>query len=303
MNMFKIWGKRIGLFLITNLAIMVVLTVIIWAFGIDGNYLKKTGLDLKSLAIISLLVGFIGALISLFMSKWMAKWSMKVKLVKNPQTDNEIFLVQTVQSLANRSGFNNPEIGIYDSPEINAFATGWSKNHSLVAVSSGLLQQMDRDEIEGVLAHEISHIRNGDMVTMTLIQGIMNTFVFFGAHVASYGVMATMRSDEDSPIGGIVFHVVAIAFQLILGMFANLIVMTFSRWREYRADFGSATLVGKQKMIKGLQFLQNSTAAIDNSHKEAMTMKIADKKTFFVLMSSHPPLSKRIEALQKANIS
>ncbi len=302
MNLFKIWGKRIGLLVVTNVAIMLVLTTIIWIFGIDANYLKDTGLDLKALAWISLIVGFAGAIISLLISKWMAKWSMGVKLVENPQNNGEIFLVQTVTRLASQAGFNTPEIGVYDSPEINAFATGWSKNNSLVAVSSGLLQQMGPDEIEGVLAHEISHINNGDMITMTLVQGIMNTFVYFGAHVAAYGVMHFLRKGEKSDgfMGRMIFHGVAMAFQIILGFVASFVVMGFSRWREYRADKGSADLVGRQKMIKALEFLQNSANLVDNNHKESMTMKIADKKALFELMSSHPPLSKRIQALKNA---
>ena len=295
------WGKRIGLFLLTNIAIMVVLTTFTWVFGIDTRYLKDTGLDLKALAIFSFLIGMAGAFISLFISKWMAKWMTKAKIIKTPQNDIEAFLVNTIKQFADTANLGMPEVAIYPSPEINAFATGWNRNKSLVAVSQGLLDAMERDEIEGVLAHEMGHIRNGDMVTMALLQGLINTFVIFGARVAAYGVMKALNRGEE--MGGLVYYVIAILFEIIFAFLASIIVMRYSRWREFGADYGGAQLAGKQKMIAALKFLQSHHDQIDTSQKALATMKISDKERIFRLFSSHPPLEKRIEALEKAQIS
>ncbi len=296
------WIKRIALLVGVNIAVIAVLMTIVSVFGLDTTYLKDTGLDLRALAIMSLIVGFSGAFISLAISRMTAKWMMKIHIIETPQNDLEAFLMNKIEHFAQQGGFKTPELGIYDSPEINAFATGPTKNRSLVAFSSGLLNSMGRHEIEGVLAHEMAHIRNGDMVTMTLIQGVINTFVIFASRVAAYAAMQVLGRDNQA-IGGLAYFVVSMVFQVLFGMLASVIVYAFSRWREYGADYGGAQFAGKQKMIAGLKFLQNHKAAIDTSNQALATMKIADKASFAEWFSTHPPLEKRIAALQAAPIS
>ncbi len=294
--------KTVLYFVLTNVAVVAVLMTITSVFGIEP-YISEYGLNLTSLAIYAAIIGFTGSFISLFLSKWMAKWMMKVEIIVQPGTVVESKLIETVSRLAQQGGLKMPEVGIYQSNEVNAFATGWSKNNSLVAVSSGLLHEMSDDEVEGVLAHEMAHVSNGDMVTMTLIQGVVNTFVIFAARCAAYGVQIAMGKDKEE-IGGLAYWITSIVFEIVFGFLASFIVFYFSRKREFAADFGGASFVGKQKMIAALRRLQELTDRIDSSQKEMATMKISDKPgSFMALLSTHPKLEDRIEALQKAAIS
>ena len=228
---------------------------------------------------------------------------MGVKVIKHPGDHEESKLVEIISRLAQQGGFKMPEVGIYDSPEVNAFATGWGRNHSLVAVSAGLLHEMDDSEIEGVLAHDMAHVANGDMVTMTLIQGVVNTFVIFAARVAAYAVQTAMSRDNEA-VGGLAYWITSIVFEIIFGVLASTIVFWFSRRREFAADYGAAQFVGKQKMIAALKRLQQLTNKIDPSQKSLATMKISDRpSSFMAIFSTHPRLEQRIEALQKAMIS
>lgn len=290
--------KRIFFFLLVNVAVIAVLMTVVSVFGLDAQYLKPNGLDLTSLAIISAIVGFAGAFISLFISKWMAKWMMKVQVIKDPRERHEVELVNMVKHMADQAGVGMPDVGIYPSNEINAFATGWNRNKALVAVSSGLLESMNKDELEGVLAHEMAHVKNGDMVTMTLLQGVINTFVIFASRVAAYAVMRFMGRDNDA-IGGIVYYLVSMVFQIGFGVLASLVVNRYSRWREFGADYGGAQLSSKNKMIAALKFLQ-SHHQVDSSQKAFATMKMSGDSSMMELFSTHPPLEKRIQTLQAA---
>jgi heat shock protein HtpX len=290
--------KRIFLFLLTNIAVVAVFMTVVSVFGIDTRYLTPNGLNLQALAIVALFFGMISSIVSLLLSKTMAKWMMKVEILKNPQGRTEVELVQMVKHLADQANIGMPDVGIYPSNEINAFATGWRKNNALVAVSSGLLQSMNKDALEGVLAHEMAHVKNGDMVTMTLIQGVINAFIIFGARVAAYAVMQFMGKDNEE-IGGLAYWGVSILFELLFGIAASTIVMAFSRWREFGADYGGAQLSSKKKMIAALEFLQ-SHHKVDSRDKSFATMKMSGNSAFMKLFSSHPPLEKRIQALQAA---
>lgn len=293
--------KRIFLFLVVNIAIIAILTTVVSVFGIRP-YLTPYGLDLTSLAIYSAIIGFAGSFISLFLSKLMAKWMMKVRVITSSQDAHEAKLVHIIQNIAQGLNMKMPEVGIYPSPEVNAFATGWSKNHALVAVSAGLLREMDDTELEGVLAHEMAHVANGDMVTMTLVQGILNTFVIFASRVAAYGVSKFLAKNEE--IGYLSYYLIAIVFQIVFGILASLVVFAFSRYREFRADYGGARFVGKQKMIAALKRLDQLSQKIDSRQKSLATMKISDKKSHFGrLFSTHPSIDERIERLQRASIS
>lgn len=289
-------AKRIVLFLVVNIAVVVLLTTITSVFGI-APYLGAYGLNLTSLAIFASIIGFSGAFISLFLSKMMAKWQMGVKVIETPSTRDEVFFHQVVQRIATQEGIKMPEIGIYQSPEINAFATGAGKNSALVAVSSGLLEQMDQDELEGVIAHEMAHVLNGDMVTMTLVQGVVNTFVIFIARVAAYAIQNFITKGEET--GGLVYYLISFVLELIFGILASTIVAAFSRWREFGADRGGAKYSSQAKMIKALQFLQNHQRMTDPSDKGFATMKISRPSSgIMMLFATHPPLEKRIEALK-----
>lgn len=292
--------KRIFLFLVVNIAVVAVFMTVVSVFGIDTRYLTPYGINYQALAVVALFFGMISSLVSLFLSKTMAKWMMKVQIIKDPRGGQEVELVQMVKHLADQAGVGMPDVGIYPSAEINAFATGWRRNHALIAVSAGLLQAMNKDEIEGVLAHEMAHVRNGDMVTMTLIQGVINAFIIFGARVAAYAVMQVMGRDNEQ-IGGLAYWGVSILFEIFFGILASTIVMSFSRWREFGADYGGAQLSSKKKMIAALQFLQ-SHHRVDKSHKSFATMKMSGDSAFMKLFSSHPPMEKRIAALQAAPI-
>jgi heat shock protein HtpX len=282
-------GKRIFLFLLTNLAIVLTLTVVMTVLGITG------GPDMGSLAVFCLVWGMGGAFISLQMSRWIAKRATGVHLIDGRSGDSHLdWLYQTVERLTRQANLPMPEVGVYDSPEVNAFATGPSKNRSLVAVSSGLLRGMRPDEVEGVLAHEVAHIANGDMVTMTLLQGVMNAFVMFFARVIASVVT---RSDDDRRGGGMYFLVV-IVLQIVLGILASLVTAWFSRYREFRADAGGAHLAGRERMLGALRRLAANRELVDTSHQALATMKINGLPGWAALFSTHPPLEQRIAALQ-----
>ena len=290
--------KRIALFVLTNLAIMVVLmlflTVLSSVFGINFNLGGQT-LNLGALAIFSLVVGFTGAFISLLMSKPMAKWSTGAQVIRQPSNAMESWLVETVRRQAEKAGIGMPEVAVYDG-EPNAFATGAFKNSALVAVSTGLLQSMSKDEVEAVLAHEVSHVANGDMVTMTLLQGVMNTFVVFLSRVIGYFVdRVLLRNESEAP--GIGYFVTTIVLDIALGFLAAIIVAWFSRRREFRADAGAVALLGSNRpMINALARL----GGMEPGHlpQAVQTMGISGRGGVMALFSSHPPIEQRIAALQ-----
>jgi heat shock protein HtpX len=288
-------GKRIFLFIVTNIAVVLTLSVVAALLGVGAGF-GPEGLNIQALAIFCLFWGMGGAFISLQMSRWIAKRATGVHLVDgrtgNSQAD---WLHETVRRLTAQANLPMPEVGIYDSPEVNAFATGPSKSRSLVAVSSGLLRSMRPDEVEGVLAHEVAHIANGDMVTMTLLQGVMNAFVMFFARVIAYAM--TRSSDSRSNNTGMYFLVV-IVLQILLGILAGLVVNWFSRYREFRADHGGATLAGRDRMIGALRRLLTSQELVETQHQALATMKISGGRGWATLFSTHPPLEARIAALQ-----
>jgi heat shock protein HtpX len=286
---------RLLLFFGTNIAILVVISVVFRLLGLEG-ILAKNGvdLDLTALLVYSAIIGFSGSLISLFLSKFMAKRSMGVQVIEQPRSEDERWLVDTVSRQAQAVGVGMPEVGVFQGPP-NAFATGWNRNDALVAVSTGLLQQMNRDEIEAVLAHEMSHVGNGDMITLTLIQGVINTFVVFLSRVIGHVVDRVVLKNERGH--GIGFFVTSMIAQVVLGILASMIVMWFSRWREYRADAGSAQLAGRHKMIAALRRLQQGQAT-EALPDEMAAFGITGGKVA-ALFASHPPLEDRIAALQK----
>jgi len=282
-------GKRIFLFLLTNLAVVLTLTVIVSVLGVAG------GPDLGSLAVFCLIWGMGGAFISLQMSRWIAKRATGVHLIDGRSGNAQLdWLHQTIERLTRQANLPMPEVGVYESGEVNAFATGPSKSRSLVAVSAGLLRAMRQEEIEGVLAHEVSHIANGDMVTMTLLQGVMNAFVMFFARVIASVVI---RSDDNRRGGGGMYFLVVIVLQIVLGILASLITAWFSRYREYRADAGGAHLAGRERMLGALRRLAANRELVDTSHQALATMKINDLPAWAALFSTHPRLEDRIAAL------
>ena len=292
-------AKRIILFMLVNLLIMVTLGVILSVFGIGTGY-SGNQLDVAGLLVFSLIYGMVTSFISLALSRVMAKWMMGVKVIPEDVREPELqWLLRTVHQMAKRSGINSPpEVGIYDSPEVNAFATGPTKNRSLVAVSTGILRQMTRDELEGVLAHEVSHIANGDMVTMTLIQGIVNAFVIFFARIFAFVISQNVKNEAKQ----IVRLVSQIFFEIVFMFLAMFIVGYFSRRREYRADAGSAKLGGREKMIAALQRLQNASSFVDDRQQSVASLKISGRSGgILALMSTHPPLQDRIARLQSSN--
>ncbi len=291
-------AKRIFLFLIVNMLIMGTISILVNVLGLSP-YLQDKGINYKSLMIFCLIWGFGGAFISLLLSRVMAKWMMGVKVI-DPDTaiGASRTLLQTVHRLAMQAGFSKmPEVGIYESPEVNAFATGPSRSRSLVAVSSGLLHQMKPQEVEGVLGHEIAHIANGDMVTMTLLQGVINAFVMFIARVAAFAISQGVK--ENSRF--MVRMLTTIALDIVLGLLGSMVVAAFSRHREFHADQGGANLAGKGNMIAALKALQNSTNLIETKRAPSLaTLKISGKRSGFLsLFSTHPPLEKRIERLSQ----
>ena len=292
--------KRIFLFLATNIAIMLVITIMIHIFGL-GQILDEQGvdIDLTSLLMLSAVVGMTGSIISLALSKSMAKHTTGAYIIEQPSNEQEQWLFNTVQRQANAAGIGMPEVAIYDAPDINAFATGMFRNDALVAVSTGLLQGMTRDEAEAVLAHEVSHVANGDMVTLALIQGVINTFVFFLSRVIGHIIDRAIFKTERGH--GPAYWFTTIIAQLVLGILASAIVMWFSRHREYRADAGAASLEGKQKMISALERLQKSANQPHLPEQlEAFGISGGMAAGVKSLFMSHPPLADRIEALRSA---
>ena len=285
--------KRIFLFLATNLAVLVVLSLILNLFGLD-RYLTESGIDYQALLLFSVVVGFTGSIFSLLISKPVAKWSTGAHVIDGSEGSNEYWLVQTVHRLADRAAIGHPEVAVYEG-EPNAFATGAFKNDALVAVSTGLLQGMSREEVEAVLAHEVSHVANGDMVTLTLIQGVVNTFVVFLARVVGFFVDKAIFKTERGIGPG--FYVTVIVCQIVFGILASIIVAWFSRYREFRADRGSAELLGSpQPMIQALARLGGmQPGALPQSFKAS---GITNRSGFMVLFASHPPIEQRIAALQ-----
>ena len=288
--------KRIVLFLLTNLAVMLVLGVVTSVFGLN-RYLSAYGMNYGSLMVFSLFIGFTGSIISLLMSKQMAKWTTGLELITQPRTADEAWIVQTVQRLSERAGIGMPEVGIYEG-EPNAFATGAFKNSALVAVSTGLLQGMTREEIEAVIGHEVAHVANGDMVTMALIQGVMNTFVVFLSRVIGYAIDSFLRRDNENSNGpGMGYYISTIVLDILFGVLASIIVAWFSRQREFRADAGAAQLMGrKQPMIHALARLGGLPAGELPKNMAAMGITGGIGQLF----STHPPIEQRIAALQNS---
>ena len=287
--------KRIFLFVLTNIAVIAVMTIILSVLGID-RYLTAQGLNIPMLLAYSLVAGFTGSIFSLLISKPMAKWSTGAQVIEQPSNSTEQWLVETVRRLADRAGIGMPEVAVFEG-EANAFATGAFKNDALVAVSTGLLANMTREEVEAVLGHEIAHIANGDMVTLTLIQGVLNTFVIFLSRIVGYAVdRALSRNNDDAP--GIGYTITVIVCQIVFGIMASMIVAWFSRHREFRADAGSSYLLGgPQSMMNALARLRT----MQESHlpESVAAFGIAQSGGFFSLFATHPPLEERIAALQR----
>jgi len=292
---------RIGLFLLTNIAVLFVLSISMRLLGIDQMLASEgIGIQMSGLLFMAGIIGFAGSFISLAMSKWMAKRSMGVQIISQPRNSTENWLLTTVQQQAQQAGIGMPEVGIFESPVPNAFATGMNRNSALVAVSSGLLQAMNADEVEAVLGHEISHVANGDMITMGLLQGVLNTFVIFLSRVIGTAVDRIVFKNERG--FGIGYWVVSIAAELVLGIFAAIIASWFSRRREFRADAGGAQLAGKQKMINALRRLQQAHEEPADMPGELRAFGINGgfKHGLAKLLMSHPPLEQRIAVLQNS---
>ncbi len=294
-------AKRILLFVLVNFAVLLTLLIVTRLLGID-QYLAQSGINYGALLIFALVIGFGGALISLAMSRSIARWSMGVQLV-DPQRAGaqERWLVDTVHHLARKAGLRTmPQVGVYPSEEVNAFATGPTRASSLVAVSAGLLNRLDREAVTGVLAHEISHVANGDMVTMTLLQGVVNTFVVFLSRAAAFAAAQAGRGDDEEG-GGFSFMtymVVSMVMEICLAVLGTLVVMAFSRHREFAADAGGAAGAGRGAMIHALESLMGTKELVETSDKAVATLKIAGGPGFMRLFASHPPLEERIARLR-----
>ena len=289
--------KRVFLLIVTNFAILAVLSVTMQLLGIDSALTNETGLNLQGLLVFAAMFGFGGAFISLFISKWMAKRSTGAHVIEVPANTTERWLVDTVRRQAERAGIGMPEVAIYDAPDVNAFATGWNRNNALVAVSTGLLNNMSQEEAEAVLGHEVSHIANGDMVTLTLIQGVVNTFVIFISRVIGYIVDRVLLKNEKGE--GMGFFIATMVAEVVLGVLASMVVAWFSRHREFRADAGGASLAGREKMIAALERLKG------NHEQTALptqmsALGISGGGAMMKLFMSHPPLDERIAALRAA---
>ncbi len=286
--------KRIGLFLATNLAVLALVSVVM-------SLLHVNSANFGGLLVMAGLFGFGGSFISLLMSKWVAKRTTRAQVIVTPSNDAERWLQATVQRLATSAGIGIPEVAIYDAPDINAFATGANRNHALVAVSTGLLRALDRDEAEAVLGHEISHVANGDMVTMALLQGVLNTFVIVLARVVGRVVDGYLGGGRDNTGGGIGYYAVVFVLEMVFGLFASVIVMWFSRHREFRADAGGARLAGRNRMIAALERLaQNHGQSSLPKQIAAFGISGSNLRGLRRLMMSHPPLEERIAALRNA---
>ncbi len=289
---------RIMLFLATNIAVVLLISIVFQVLGLEG-ILATNGVDLNltALLVMSAVIGFGGSFISLALSKWSAKRSMGVQVITQPSNSTEQWLLATVRQQASAAGIDMPEVGIFPSDSINAFATGMNRNKALVAVSSALLNRMNQDEAEAVLGHEISHVANGDMVTMGLLQGVVNTFVIFLSRVVGFFVdRVILKNERGLGIGYIVSSIIA---QIFLSIFASMIVMWFSRYREFHADEGGARLAGKHKMIAALKRLQSDHEAEMPGELVAFGISGSTKQAFSKLLMSHPPLSERIAALER----
>lgn len=292
---------RIALFLLTNLAVIVVASITLSLLGVN-SYLAQsgTGLDLGNLLIFSAVFGFAGSFISLLISKPMAKWSTRVQVIKEPANDAERWLLNTVRELADKAGIGMPEVGVFPARQSNAFATGWNRNAALVAVSQGMLQRFQPEEVRAVLAHEIGHVANGDMVTLSLIQGVVNTFVIFAARVVGSVVDNFLRRDGQGGLG-FGYYIVVFVAEIIFGIAASTIVMWFSRRREYRADVAGAQLADRRAMISALQRLKNEYEVPNQMPDSLVAFGINSgvRHGLAALFRSHPPLDDRIQALNE----
>lgn len=290
-------AKRIFLFILTNILVITTIGIVLSLLGVNG-YITANGIDFSSLLIFSAVIGFSGAFISLAMSRFMAKMFMGVKVL-DPNSNLSGFerqFVERVHRLSRSAGLTvMPEVGIYNSKEVNAFATGPSRRRSLVAVSMGLLDRMDDAAVEGVLAHEVAHIANGDMITMTLLQGIVNTFVVFLSRVAAFVASRFVKEE----LRGLIHFLAIILFQILFSILGSLVVFAFSRYREYHADAGGAALAGKDKMIHALRSLKQNVQLVDNQQASLSTLKISNKSGMMRLLSTHPDLDDRINRLQQ----
>ncbi len=289
--------KRIFLFVLTNLAVVFVINITLRLLGVDRVIDQSGTINFDALLIMSAVIGFSGSIISLLMSKWSAKRMVGAQVITDPIDPTERWLVETVRRQAQAAGIGMPEVAIYDAPDVNAFATGWNRNAALVAVSTGLLHNMSRDEAEAVLGHEISHVANGDMVTLALIQGVVNTFVIFFAKLFGILVDRVLLKNDGRHGPGIGAFAAEIAAQLVLGVLASMIVMWFSRHREFRADAGGASLAGRNKMIAALEKLKINHEQTVLPEKIA-AFGISGGKGMMRLFMTHPPLDERIEALR-----
>ncbi|MEI3613460.1 protease HtpX [Pseudogracilibacillus sp. SO30301A] len=290
-------GKRIFYFLLTNVLVLLTISIIFTILPI-GHYIRANGIDYGALLVFSAVIGFTGSFISLLISRWTAKKMMGVKVINpdRPENDYEARVVEKVYRLSRAAGLTHmPEVGIYHSPEVNAFATGPSKKRSLVAVSAGLLNEMDDDAVEGVIAHEVAHIANGDMVTMTLLQGVVNTFVVFLSRVVAYIASQFVRSE----IAPIVHFIAILVFQILFSVLGSIVVYAYSRHREFHADRGGADLAGRDKMRHALESLKAyaNRATVGEEDTAVATMKINGQKKFVALFSTHPDLDERIRRL------
>ncbi len=289
--------KRIFLFVVTNLAVVFVINITLRLLGVDRWLNEAGGINFSALLVLSAVIGFAGSLVSLAMSKWSAKRMVGAQVIENPIDPTERWLMETVSRQAQAAGIGMPEVAIYDAPDVNAFATGWNRNDALVAVSTGLLHNMSKDEIEAVLGHEMSHVANGDMVTLALIQGVVNTFVIFFAKLFGFFVDRVLLKNDGRNGPGIGAFVAEIAAQLVLGILASIIVMWFSRQREFRADAGGANLAGRNKLIAALEKLKSN-------HEQALLPEkmaafgISGGHAFAKIFMTHPPLDERIAALR-----
>lgn len=295
--------KRVGLFLLTNIAVIVIASITLSILGV-GSFLDESGtnLNLQSLLIFCFVFGMAGALISLFLSKKIAMWTTGVKIIDSPRNSEERWLLDTTRELADRAGIGMPDVGIFPMDQSNAFATGWNRNKSLMAVSSGMLQRFNKNELRAVIGHEIAHIANGDMITMTLLQGVINTFVMFLARVVGFIVdRAILKNERGLGIG---YYVTTIVMEILLMILASIIVMWFSRQREYKADAYAARLTRKEDMIGALQSLKREMGIPDQMPESLNAFGINSGKRSGIkaLFMTHPPLDERIAALQKLQV-
>lgn len=295
---------RIGLFLLTNLAVLVVVGIILSLLGVGSTH-TAGGLNYTNLLVMCFVFGMVGSGISLFLSKFIAKKTTGTQIIKAPQNAAEQWLMNTVAELAGRAGIKMPEVGIFPSYQSNAFATGWNKNDALVAVSTGLLERMNKDELRAVLAHEIGHVANGDMVTLALVQGVVNTFVmFFARIIGNFVDRAIFKNESDSP--GMGYFITSIVMDIVLGILASSIVMWFSRLREYRADEAGARLASKDAMISALLRLRDEQELPDQMPQEMKAFAINEGKeqrfSIAALFHSHPSIEQRVAALQQLNV-